>query len=71
MSDSEIEEYLVRLDNEVLNFKDRLFNISWHMRGGVTMHELLHVYSEDDLGIMDNIIKQHIDLTKETKMPLL
>jgi hypothetical protein len=41
------------------------------MRGGVTMHELLHVYSEDDLGIMDNIIKQHIDLTKETKMPLL
>jgi hypothetical protein len=71
MTDSEIEEYLVRLDNEVLSFKDRLFNISWHMRGGVTMHELLHIYSEDDLEILDNIIKQHINLTKEIQMPLL
>ena len=55
MTDSEIEEYLVRLDNEVLSFKEHLFNISWHMRGGVTMHELLHVYSDDDISIMNNI----------------
>lgn len=71
MTDSQIEEYLVRLDNEVLNFKEKLFNISWYMRGGVTMHELLHVYSDDDIEILDNIIKEHIDLTKETRMPLL
>jgi hypothetical protein len=35
------------------------------------MHELLHIYSEDDLEILDNIIKQHINLTKEIQMPLL
>ena len=41
------------------------------MRGGVTMHELLHVYSDDDISIMNNIIKEHIDLTQQTKLPLL
>jgi hypothetical protein len=71
MTDSEIEEYLVRLDNEVLNIKQKLFNISWHMRGGVTMYELLHVYSDDDIQILENIIKEHVELTKETKLPLL
>lgn len=71
MGDSEIEEYLVRLDNDVLNFKEKLFNISWHMRGGVTMYELLYVYSDDDIDIMSNIIKQHITLTQETKIPII
>lgn len=71
MSNTEIEEYLVRLDEEVLQFKDQLFRISWHMRGGVSINDLLHVYSVDDVDILNNIIKEHIDLTRETQMPLL
>lgn len=41
------------------------------MRGGVTMHELLHVYSHDDREAMYVIIKENIELTKTAQMPLL
>lgn len=71
MSLSEIEEYLVRLDTQIKVFKDELFRISWYMRGGVTITDLMHRYSADDRDIMYTIIKDNIDLTKEAKMPLL
>ena len=71
MSDSEIEEYLVRLDDEVLYFKDQLFRISWHMRGGININDLFHTYSYEDIEILNNIIKEHVELTKETQLPLL
>ena len=71
MNNSEIEEYLVRLDNEILSFKQSLFQISWHMRGGVNVNDLFHSYSIDDIEIMNNIINEHIKLTKETQLPLL
>jgi hypothetical protein len=41
------------------------------MRGGVSMHELLHVYDSQDREMLYNIIKENIDATKETRMPLL
>ena len=71
MTDNEIEEYLVRLDNEVLEFKDHLFRISWHMRGGVSINDLFHIYSYEDIDMLNNIIKEHVELTKETQLPLL
>lgn len=71
MSNDEIEEYLVRLDNEVLEFKHHLFKISWYMRGGVNVNDLFHIYSQDDIDILSNIIKEHVELTKNTQMPLL
>ena len=71
MENSEIEEYLIRLEHEVLQFKETLFGISWHMRGGVTMHDLLHAYSSEDIDILNRIIDEHITLTKESRMPLL
>jgi hypothetical protein len=71
MTNSEIEEYLVRLDEEVLQFKEQLFRISWYMRGGVNITDLFHTYSQDDLDILNRIIKENIELTKESRMPLL
>jgi len=71
MTDSDIASYLIRLGDEILQYKEQLFDISWHMRGGVTMHELLHVYSNDDIEILSKLIAEHITLTKETRMPLL
>ena len=41
------------------------------MRGGVTMHELLHVYSYEDREAMYVIIKENVELTKTSQMPLL
>ncbi len=71
MNNLEIEDYLIRLDNEILQFKDQLFRISWHMRGGVNINDLFHRYSNEDIEIMNGIIVEHVNLTKETQMPLL
>lgn len=41
------------------------------MRGGVTLQELLHVYSYDDREAMYSVVKENLEITKETQMPIL
>jgi hypothetical protein len=62
---------LVRLEEEVKEFKQELFRISWYMRGGVTVNDLLQIYGYEDRMGMYNIIKENIELTKESGLPLL
>ena len=66
MSNSEIEKFLEKLDAEIKDLKDDFFRISWYMRGGVRADELFHMYSYEDRTIMNNIIKENIELTKKT-----
>ena len=68
---SEIEEILVRLDHQVKNFKSELFRISWYMRGGVTVNDLLNIYSHDDRQSIYEIINENIETVKNTGLPLL
>ncbi len=70
-SNSEIEEFLKFLENEVKNIKDEIFRLSWYMRGGVTSHELFHVYSYEDRMIMNTIIKENIEATKKSGLSLI
>jgi hypothetical protein len=71
LSPQEIEQQLIRLDTQIKVFKQELFRISWYMRGGVTVEELLHLYSHEDRDMIYNVIKENIETTKETQMPLL
>lgn len=71
MSASEIQEYLVRLEKEVKDFKTELVRISWFLRGGVTLEQLLHVYSAEDRDAMYDVIKENVELTKASQMPLI
>lgn len=41
------------------------------MRGGVTVNDLLHVYTHEDIVIFYDIIKENIQNSKEAKMPLV
>lgn len=41
------------------------------MRGGVTLQELLHIYSFDDREAMYQVIKENLETTKETRMPFI
>jgi hypothetical protein len=41
------------------------------MRGGVTSSELFHIYSREDRIVMNDIIKENIELTKNSGLPLL
>lgn len=41
------------------------------MRGGVTVDQLLHQYSYDDRDCMYAVVKENVEMSKETNMPLL
>lgn len=41
------------------------------MRGGVTMEDLLHIYSTEDVEIMAKIIQENIELSQKSGMNLV
>jgi hypothetical protein len=41
------------------------------MRGGVTVNDLLHVYSHEDRTMIYTVINENIETTKVTRMPLI
>lgn len=41
------------------------------MRGGVTIHDLMHVYSNDDVEIMSRVVQSNIENTIKSNLPLL
>ena len=71
MSRDDIGEYLTRLDNDVKRFKLELYRICWYMRGGIGIHDLLYNLGMEDRNIMYDIIKDNIELTKVSRMPLM
>jgi hypothetical protein len=62
---------LVRLETDIKKFKEELSRLSWFMRGGVTLLELLHTYSYDDRESMYSVIKENIEASKTSQMPLI
>jgi hypothetical protein len=71
LSPSEIEIELKNLEIQSKAIKDEIFKISWYMRGGVNSIDLFHVYGYEDRQIMWSLIKENIETTKNTKMPLI
>lgn len=59
------------MDAQITDFKTELFRISWYMRGGVTMDQLLFNYTAEDRDILSKIINENIKATIDAKMPLL
>ena len=66
-----MQAYLVRLDNEAKKFKEELFRISWYMRGGVTVNDLMYIYSFEDREAIYTVIKENIEATSATNIPLI
>lgn len=71
VSNSDLEDFLKSFDQHILEIKEEIFKISWYMRGGVTSHDLFFVYSFEDRDIMSKLIKDNIDATKKSGLPLL
>lgn len=68
---NEIVNYLIRLINEIKRFKLELYRLCWYMRGGVNINDLLYTLGPEDRDIMYDIVKDNIELTKVSRMPLL
>ena len=71
MPNSDIEAYLVGIDNSAKDLKESMFRTSWYMRGGVTINDLLYTYSYEDREILSKIIKENIEITEKTQLPLI
>lgn len=59
------------MEAEAKEIKYNIFKICWYMRGGVTARELFWDYSAEDRMILNDIIKENIELVNKTGMPLL
>jgi hypothetical protein len=70
-SNSDIEQYIDQLEKDALEFKEDLYKIAWYMRGGVLANDLLYIYSYEDRKLMYKIIKDNIETTNKTGMPLM
>jgi hypothetical protein len=71
MSNSDIENYVKNLDSIAKQIKDEIFRLSWYMRGGISAQDLFHIYSFEDRSIISNIIKENVEATKKSGMPLI
>lgn len=71
MNNSDIPEYVKSFENMQKDIKDEIFRISWYMRGGVNSQDLFHIYGYEDRQILNQIIKENIETTKKTQMPIL
>ena len=61
----------MRMDSNAKDFKENLFRSSWYMRGGVTVNDLLYLYGFEEREMIAKIIKENIEATEKTKLPLL
>jgi len=41
------------------------------MRGGVTIEDLMHIYTNEDVEIMMKIVNENIEMSKQAQMPLI
>lgn len=71
LSNSDIESLVNSFELTSKQIKDEIFRISWYMRGGVSSDDLLHKYSFEDRQIMNEIIKENIEATKNSRIALV
>jgi hypothetical protein len=71
LSDEEINSLADDYEMEIKQIKDSCYRLSWYMRGGVTFDQLMYDTDVGDQEIMQRIVKDNIENTKNSKMPLL
>ena len=57
-----------QLDNDVLQIKDNLIKMCWHMRGSLSFEEAWSLGVEER-DIIQNLIKENLETTKKTGIP--
>lgn len=69
LADHEIMSLADDLENEIKQIKDNWYRIGWYMRGSANIQDLLTDTDIGDFEIFNNIIKDNLKTTKETKLP--
>jgi len=68
LSIDEIMSLVDRMENETRALKQELFKMCWYMRGGLTMTEAYQL-DNTDREIIGNLIRENLEITKESGMP--
>ena len=69
LSNAEIVKKLESMDQEAKAFKKRLLELCWYMRGGLTFSEVMQM-GVNDLGLINDIVKDNLETTKKSGMPV-
>lgn len=71
LDDEEILTLADTFEKDIKAIKDLAYRVSWYMRGGVSVEKYLYDMDLEDREIIQKIIKENVENTKNTKMPLL
>ena len=64
----EIQEVTDQMDKEAKAIKTELYKMAWYMRGALSIEEAYNL-DQNDREIIAGIIKENLEITKESKMP--
>ena len=67
---SEIVAYTNRMDDEAKALTKEILRIAWQMRGGINLNEA-YMLTHEDRELITEIIKENIQITKESQMPFI
>lgn len=70
MTVPEIIEYTDKLEKQAKAMIKEALRVSWHMRGAVNLDEA-YTLSTEQIDIINEIIKENFEFTKETKIPFI
>ena len=68
LNNQEIAEYVESLEKESKALIKQIYTLAWHMRGGMTLDEAFQI-SFIDREIVTELIKDHMEITKESHLP--
>lgn len=68
LSTDEIVELLDNFDKDSKALRKSLIKMCWYMRGGMTLDEAW-LTGFNDRELINEMIKENLDITKETHMP--
>lgn len=68
MSPEEISTTVDRMDQEAKDIKQQSLKMSWYMRGGATYEDVLQM-SFQERELLSELIKENLEITKNSKLP--
>lgn len=71
LTDDEVNSLADSMELEIKQIKDSCYRYSWYMRGGVSVEQILYDTDLEDHDIIQRIIKDNVENTKNAKMPLI
>jgi hypothetical protein len=63
-----VKRLIERYEKDVKDIRKSCLQMSWHLRGGATYEDVLNM-STEEREIINSIIEQHMETTKQSGLP--